>query len=109
MSQEKFCKECDYSYFLKGEPQTPAYMRCRAPQNLVEHIDTASFLVSGERQPTKQIVRGANCHALREERPPQIEALVCGPSGKWFKPKSPASSGVVGIGVVGSMVVGKAG
>lgn len=75
-----FCKDCKHS--RDGESIT-----CESPQNYVEHVDRTKYLVTGLVQPVRRVRRGASCMVLRARRTPELEATVCGPSGKWFEPK----------------------
>lgn len=65
-------------------------MTCDAPQNSVPHVSEEKYLVTGIAQPTIMATRGASCTALRMKRQPEIEALTCGPMGRWFEPKESA-------------------
>lgn len=78
---ERFCKDCKHG---KGELQS---MACDSPNNVIEVVDTAKYLVTGEPQPVIRAIRGASCTALRVQRTPEIDATCCGPDGKWFEPK----------------------
>lgn len=82
---DKFCRDCKHS---RGEGMR---MTCDAPQNSVDHVDLAAYLVTGIEQPVIKAMRGVNCAALRQPRDQKIEALTCGPSGKWFEEKGSAS------------------
>jgi hypothetical protein len=79
-----FCKDCRH---VGGVPSEEFDPPCNAPQNFVENVHRAKYLVTGIEQPTKTIRRGASCSALRQQRTPEIEAVVCGPDGKWFELK----------------------
>lgn len=82
---ESFCKDCRH---VGGEPSAEIDPPCNAPQNFVENVHQAKYLVTGIPQPVKTIRRGASCSALRQSRSPEIDATVCGPDGKWFEGKS---------------------
>lgn len=66
-------------------------MTCASQHNEVEHVSHEKYLVTGEPQPTVMAMRGASCTVLRKDYPPEIEATVCGPDGKWFQAKESAS------------------
>ncbi|MDP3952645.1 hypothetical protein [Microbacterium sp.] len=81
---DKFCKDCKH---VGGVPSEEVDPPCNAPQNFVENVNQAKYLVTGIAQPIKKIRRGASCSALRMKRTPEIDATTCGPDGKWFAPK----------------------
>lgn len=80
----KFCKDCKHVGGVPSDTEDPP---CNAPLNFVENVNQAKYLVTGIEQPVKTIRRGASCSALRQVRPPEIIAVVCGPDGKWFEPR----------------------
>ena len=79
---DRFCRDCKHA---RGEDLK---MTCDSPNNVVDHVATEKYLVTGIEQPVIQAMRGASCVALRQARDPATEALVCGPDGKWFEEKS---------------------
>lgn len=79
-----FCKDCKHS---RDTGIGPYKLVCESPKNVVEHVAEEKYLVSGITQPVIQAMRGSNCAALRQRRTPEIEATVCGPTGKWFERK----------------------
>jgi hypothetical protein len=102
LDQEKrFCRDCKhYREDGRGRPEDPI---CEAPQNYVEHVDHAKFLVTGIEQPTRKAMRGGNCASLRGDRGPEVNATICGPKGKWFELRSAACAGQA---IAGSFVAG---
>lgn len=82
----KFCKDCHHcDTAIRGTPENPA---CSAPENFAEHVDHATFLVTGVMPTARKVMRATRCQPLREERGQGV--MTCGPSGKWFKPKPEA-------------------
>ena len=77
----KFCVDCKH-FIGKANSLT-----CGSPLNSVPSVNEAAYLVSGIEQPVVMAMRGASCSALRLQRAPEIDALVCGPDGKWFEAK----------------------
>lgn len=79
-----FCVDCRHSQDTgRGE-----YGHiCNSPFNVVEHVATEKYLVSGKVQPVIKAIRGASCTALRISRSPEIDETVCGPDAKWFEAK----------------------
>lgn len=86
----KFCKDCKH---VGGEASLEFDPPCNAPQNFVENVNQAKYLVTGIAQPVKKIRRGASCSALRMKRTPEIDATTCGPEGKWFEPQQKEEHG----------------
>lgn len=81
----RFCKDCKHA---KDAPDgNPYRMTCDAPQNSVQTVDDAKYLVSGIKQPTVIAIRGMTCSALRLNRGPAVNETVCGPDGNWFEVK----------------------
>lgn len=81
----RFCRDCRH---IGGLPDTDP--PCNAPQNFVQYVAQAKYLVTGIEQPVRTISRGASCSALRQQRTPEIDATTCGPDGKWFEQREPA-------------------
>lgn len=80
-----FCKDCKHS---RPAPDGNVYrMTCESPQNAVPTQSLEKYLVSGIDQPVILAMRGSSCAALRAQRDPATDALVCGPDGKWFEEK----------------------
>lgn len=79
---EKFCCDCQHCGGIPSEVFDPP---CNAPQNFVENVNQAKYLVTGIQQPVARIRRGGSCSALRQKRSPEIDATVCGPDGAWFE------------------------
>ena len=77
---DRFCKDCKHS---RGEED----LVCDHPNNRVEFVNRASYLVTGIEQPIRKAMRGGNCEALRMARDPVTEATTCGPEGKWWEAK----------------------
>ena len=78
-----FCRDCKHLITDEGQE-----FRCGHPNNTVETVDEAKYLVTGIEQPVTKALRGATCKALRLRRAPDM--LVCGPDGDWFELKSEA-------------------
>ena len=76
-----FCKDCKHVGAAPEDADPP----CNAPQNFVENVNNAKYLVTGVEQPVRVVRRGSSCSALRMTRSPEIDALCCGPDGKWFE------------------------
>ena len=79
----KFCKDCKHS--LPSPDENPYNMKCGAPDNFIDNVDQAKFLVSGIEQPIVKAQRGASCTALRIDRPAGV--ITCGSQAAWFEPK----------------------
>ena len=75
-----FCRDCKH---CGGDVETDP--PCNAPENMVENVNQAKYLVTGIEQPVKRIRRGTSCSALRQQRTPEIDATICGPAGAWFE------------------------
>lgn len=81
----KFCKDCKHCAGNAAEDPP-----CNAPQNMIQNVNKARYLVTGEAQPVQVIRRGGSCSALRQDRGPDTNALTCGPTGAWFEQKESA-------------------
>ena len=81
MATDLFCRDCKH---MRGEGVKST---CESPRNFIEHVAVEKYLVTGEEQPVIKAMRGASCTALRIQRAAEIDATVCGPSGKWFERK----------------------
>ena len=76
----KFCKDCKWSSDITGMS-----LDCTHPNNFVDYVNQATYLVTGVEQPIRRAKRGADCTALRQLRDPETDKTVCGPDGKWWE------------------------
>lgn len=76
---ERFCKDCRHS---RGESDA---LECESPQNGIDSVDHALFLVTGIPQLVVRAKRSKMCRVLRSAWPKDIMPTICGPEGKWFE------------------------
>ena len=80
-----FCKDCKH---VGSEPSETNDPPCNAPQNFVQNVARAKYLVTGIEQPVKKIRLGASCTVCRQyDEHPNLKVEMCGVEGKWFEVK----------------------
>ena len=82
---ERFCRDCRHVRLSEGKKFT-----CASPRNFVVHVPREIFLVTGVMPNTIRVPRAGTCAALRVDRGPDMNAVTCGPEGKWWEAKESA-------------------